>query len=215
MAIFVCLQIVITYFWQNLKLLKFVCSKVNLQAAAQQHVKDFFATNLSRVQILIPLWVWKKPRYRYAEGPGWVRSNVIINPYHLPKKPSNFWSSRRQVVLSFCDWQNGDLPQEELAKFGYSSQIKVEKFKKPRIVWWLAETPLSKYGKFKLLFPLKIWRRRHSFSTKKTLCCTLSPNCFSENLSEFLNFKSTSKFALIHLNITVFFTNSDFVVLVK
>ncbi len=36
----------------------------------QQHVKDFFATNLSRVQILIPLWVWKKPRDQHAEGPG-------------------------------------------------------------------------------------------------------------------------------------------------
>jgi hypothetical protein len=35
---------------------------------------------------------------------------------------------------------NGDHPQEELAKFGYRSERKVEKSKNPAIIWQPAET---------------------------------------------------------------------------
>jgi hypothetical protein len=70
-------------------------------------------------------------------------------------------------------------PQEELAKFGYMSKRKVEKFKNLAIFWRPAGwNLLSKYGDFRNHF-LEIWplTLMHSFS-QKSFCMSLHWNFF-------------------------------------
>jgi hypothetical protein len=40
------------------------------------------------------------------------------------------------IISKFCGRWSGHHPQEDLAKFGYMSVRKVEKFRNPAIFWW-------------------------------------------------------------------------------
>ncbi len=83
----------------------------------------------------------------------------------------------KDVVLKFSNvlLQTGfllatpviDHPQEELAKFGYRSEKKVEKFKILAVVWQFAETYCSNMAISGNVFykqNLKIWQLWHSYS---------------------------------------------------
>jgi len=68
MAIFVCLH-------HNLLLTKSQTAKVcmlkgQLASCNPAACQGLFCNQLSRVQMSIPLWVWKKPRDQHPEGRG-------------------------------------------------------------------------------------------------------------------------------------------------
>jgi hypothetical protein len=98
----------------------------------------------------------KRNHHRLPQLPTQTKGNF----FYFSEISSNF---SEYSVFPFCfspilwGWWTGNHPPENLAKFGYMSERKVDFIFKPLIIPATYKNLWSKYGKFNFCFPKKLW----------------------------------------------------------